>query len=75
MFAAHTNDGYYNLGLETARLIQEALSSKGELVEAGPIALDVKVPSESSPSPTDIGKESVSAPASSDALIDHNPWK
>ncbi|KAK1233312.1 hypothetical protein PQX77_003538 [Marasmius sp. AFHP31] len=79
MFAAQTNDGYYNLGLETARLIQEALATKGEIVEAGPIPLDAEMdsdipPESSSPTP-DTGKESTSTSASSDALIDHNPWK
>ncbi|EEB86760.1 hypothetical protein MPER_16165, partial [Moniliophthora perniciosa FA553] len=28
MFAANTNDGYYNLGLETARLIRDALTAR-----------------------------------------------
>ena len=29
MFSAATNDGYYELGLDTAKIIQEALASGG----------------------------------------------
>ncbi|KAL0573967.1 hypothetical protein V5O48_007982 [Marasmius crinis-equi] len=77
MFAANTNDGYYNLGLETARLIQEALVSKGEMVEAGPIAQDVEEMSEpqSAAPASEPDTPQKSATASPDPLIDHNPWK
>ncbi|KAG7096776.1 hypothetical protein E1B28_004186 [Marasmius oreades] len=74
MFAANTNDGYYKLGLETARLIQESIASRQH-------PLNRKQDSDSTLSPVVDDQEpkkdetSNLAKLPSDPLVDHNPWK